>query len=128
MSHLQQEKKMNNKKYQLHQIHLTDEEFDKVNAEGHNSVEKNILKIEMSLSDKVNQISKKAWDKGYYTHVANVTTDDGLEGVYRTSNIGPDKNIERISDMYSASVGDIVIDEKNKMFVIANLGFVEVAQ
>ena len=39
------EKKMTNKKYQLHQIHLTDEEFNKVNAEGHNSVEKNVFKI-----------------------------------------------------------------------------------
>ena len=119
---------MNNKKYQLHQIHLTDEEFDKVNAEGHNSVEKNILKIEMSLSDKVNQISKKAWDKGYYTHVANVSTADGLEGVFRTSNIGPDDNIERISNMYSASVGDIIIDDNNKMFVVATLGFSEIPQ
>lgn len=119
---------MNTKKYQLHQIHLTDEEFNKVNAEGHNSVEKNFLKIEMSFSDKANEISKRAWDKGYYTHVANVITDDGLEGVFRTTNIGPDKNIERLSDMYSGSVGDIVIDENNKMFVIANLGFLEVAQ
>lgn len=119
---------MTNKKYQLHQIHLTDEEFNKVNAEGHNSVEKNVFKIEMSFSDKANEISKQAWDKGYYTHVANVTTDDGLEGVFRTTNIGPDKNIEKLSDMYSGSVGDIVIDENNKMFVVANLGFLEVAQ
>ena len=91
-----------NKKYQLHQIHLTDDEFNKVNAEGHNSVEKHKLHIEMSLSDKINSICKQAWDKGYYTHVANVSTADGLEGVFRTSNIGPDDNIERISNMYSA--------------------------
>jgi|TARA_X000001388_G_scaffold59000_1_gene44413 hypothetical protein len=117
-----------NKKYQLHQIHLTDDEFNKVNAEGHNSVEKHKLHIEMSLSDKINSICKQAWDKGYYTHVANVLTADGLEGVFRTSNIGPDDNIEKISNMYSASVGDIIIDDNNKMFVVATLGFSELPQ
>ena len=119
-----------NKKYQLHQIHLTDDEFNKVNAEGHNSVEKHKLHVQMSIIETTKKIliCKEAWDKGYYTHVANVSTADGLEGVFRTSNIGPDDNIERISNMYSASVGDIIIDDNNKMFVVATLGFSEIPQ
>ena len=45
-----------NKKYQLHQIHLTDDEFNKVNAEGHNSVEKHKLHVEMSIIETTKQI------------------------------------------------------------------------
>ena len=36
-------------KYQLLQIHLTDAEVDKVNAEGHNSVPKQTMKLDMSV-------------------------------------------------------------------------------
>ena len=61
-------------KYELHQIHLTDEEHDKVNAEGHDSVEKHKLHCDMRFSENEESIAKEAWDKGYYTHVSNITT------------------------------------------------------
>ena len=114
-------------KYELHQIHLTDEEHDKVNAEGHNSVEKHKLHLDMNFSDKAEVLAKEAWDKGYYTHVSNITTDKGLEGVFEVGNIGPEENIERLSRMYSTSVGDIVIDSDGKKHVVASFGFKEVA-
>ena len=34
-------------KYKVYQIHLTDAEYDMVNAKGHDSVEKQTLKIDM---------------------------------------------------------------------------------
>jgi hypothetical protein len=114
-------------KYELHQIHLSDEEHDKVNAEGHNSVDKNKLHIDMSFSDNEEVLAKEAWEKGYYTHVSNIETDDGLDGVFEVGNIGPEANIERLARMYSTSVGDIIIDNKGKKFVVASLGFKEVA-
>ena len=36
-------------KYQLHQIHLTEAEYNKVNAEGHNSVPKHLAHIDMQV-------------------------------------------------------------------------------
>ena len=36
-------------KYQLLQIRLTDAEVDKINAEGHNAVDKQKLKLDMKL-------------------------------------------------------------------------------
>ena len=41
--------------------------------------------------------------------------------------MGPEENIERLSRMYSVSVGDIVEDETGKKSVVANFGFAEVA-
>ena len=114
-------------KYELHQIHLTDEEHNKVNAEGHNSVAKHKLHLDMNFSDTEEVLAKEAWDKGYYTHVSNITTDKGLEGVFEVGNIGPEENIERISQMYSTSVGDIVIDSDGKKHFVAGIGFKEVA-
>ena len=114
-------------KYELHQIHLTDEEHNKVNAEGHNSVAKHKLHLDMNFSDTEEVLAKEAWDKGYYTHVSNITTDKGLEGVFEVGNIGPEENIERISQMYSTSVGDIVIDSDGKKHLVAGIGFKEVA-
>ena len=114
-------------KYKLYQIHLTDEEHNKVNAEGHNSVEKHKLHLDMNFSDTAEVLAKEAWDKGYYTHVSNITTDKGLEGVFEVGNIGPEENIERLSQMFSTSVGDIVIDSVGKKHLVASLGFKEVA-
>mgnify|MGYP003320874285 CR=1 FL=1 len=113
-------------KYELHQIHLTDEEHNKVNAEGHNSVAKHKLHLDMNFSDTEEVLAKEAWDKGYYTHVSNITTDKGLEGVFEVGNIGPEENIERLHPMYSTSVGDIVVDPEGNKHVVASFGFKEV--
>ena len=116
-------------KYELHQIHLSDAEIDKVNAEGHYSVDKNKLSIEMTSARKnqIELLAREAWNKGYYTHVSNIETDEGLDGVFQIGNIGSEEHIERLAPMYSTSVGDIIIDNKGKKFVVASLGFKEVA-
>ena len=70
----------------------------------------------------------KAWDKGYYTHVSNITldgnTENNLNKVFEIGNIGPENNIERLSSMHSISVGDIIIQGPVK-WVVADCGFEE---
>jgi len=112
--------------YQVHQIHVTDAEVKKINTEGHNSVEKHKMKLDMSFSEDASAIAKSAFEKGYYTHVSNITTDKGLEGVFEVGNIGPEENIERLQPMYSTSVGDIVVDPEGNKHVVASFGFKEV--
>jgi DNA modification methylase len=113
-------------KYQLYQIHVTDAEIKKINTDGHNSVEKHKMKLDMSFSEDAGTIAKSAFDKGYYTHVSNIETDKGLEGVFEVGNIGPEENIERLHRMYSTSVGDIVVDPAGNKHVVADVGFQEV--
>ena len=113
-------------KYKLFQIHVTEAERNKINAEGHDSVEKHKMKLDMSFSKDEASIAKKAFEKGYYTHVSNITTDKGLEGVFEVGNIGPEENIERLHPMYSTSVGDIVVDPEGNKHVVASFGFKEV--
>ena len=115
-------------KYQLLQIHLTDAEVDKINAEGHNAVDKHKMKLDMSsgMKKKIAPIAKKALELGYYTHVSNIIADD-LNGVFEVGNIGPEENIERFHPMYSVSVADIIVDEDGNKHVVASLGFEEVA-
>ena len=115
-------------KFKVYQIHLTDAEVDLVNAKGHDAVDKQKLKLDMSIGMRNNTapIAKEAWDKGYYTHVSNITTDKGLEGVFEVGNIGPEENIERLAPMYSVSVGDIVEGEDGVKHVVASFGFKKV--
>ena len=116
-------------KFKLFQIHLTDAEVDKINAEGHDSVHKQSLKLDMSLrKNDTGAIAKEAFDLGYYTHVSNISAE-GLEGVFHVGNMGPESQIERFADcnMYSVSVGDIVEDEDGNKSVVAGMGFKEVA-
>ena len=115
-------------KYQLLQIHLTDAEHDKVNAEGHDSVDKHKMKLDMmvGMSKKIAPIAKKALALGYSTHVSKITADD-LNGVFEVGNIGPEENIERFHPMYSVSVADIIVDEAGNKNVVASFGFEEVA-
>ena len=112
--------------YKLYQIHLTDAEVDQVNAEGHNSVPKQKLKLDMSFNDNVAELAKEAMDKGYYTHVSNIEAE-GLEGVFEVGNIGPESSIERLAPMYSVSVADVVEDPQGVRHVVASVGFKQLA-
>ena len=114
-------------KFKLYQIHLTDAEIDLINAEGHDAVHKQSLKLNMSRpgNKDTGSVASDAFNRGYYTHVSNITADD-LNGVFHIGNMGPEENIERLSPMYSCSVGDIIEDEAGNKQVVANFGFAEV--
>ena len=45
-------------KFKLFQIHLTEAEYNKVNAEGHDSVPKQMTKLDMSFSDNTGALAK----------------------------------------------------------------------
>jgi len=57
-----------------------------------------------------------------YEHVANVIADD-LEHVFEVGNIGPEDRLERIRDMHSISVGDIIENAKGDRWVCAKMGW-----
>ena len=113
--------------FKLYQIHLTDAEIDLINEEGHDAVHKQSLKLDMSFSkNDTGTVAADAFNRGYYTHVSNITADN-LEGVFHTGNMGPEENIERLSRMYSVSVGDIVEDVDNGSFhIVAGMGFKDI--
>ena len=50
-------------KYKVYQIHLTDAEYDMVNAKGHDSVEKQTLKLDMGfMKSDTKAIAQEAFD------------------------------------------------------------------
>jgi len=114
--------------FKLFQIHFTDAEYVKINAEGHDSVHKQSMKLDMGLrKNDTGAVAKEAFDLGYYTHVSNIDAYT-LEGVFHVGNMGPETDIERLSRMSSISVGDIIEDENGKQSVVANYGFQEVSK
>lgn len=118
----------NMKTFKLYQIHLNKDEHNKVNAEGHNSVPKHKAHLDMMIGMKkdISGLAKDAWDKGYFTHVSNITAKD-LGDVFHVGNVGPEEQIDRFAPMYSVSVGDIIEDKNGKKSVVASLGFQDVA-
>ena len=117
-----------NKTYKLYQIHINEQEHNKINAEGHDSVPKHKASLDMKIGLKkdISGLAKTAWDKGYFTHVSNITAKN-LEDVFHVGNVGPEEQIDRFAPMYSVSVGDIVEDENGTMSVVASYGFKNVA-
>jgi len=113
-------------KFKLYQIHLTDAEIDLINEKGHDAVHKQSLKLDMNLrKNDTGMIAKDAFNRGYYTHVSNITAET-LEGLFTVGNMGPEESIERLAPMYSCSVGDIVENEAGKRSVVASFGFKEI--
>ena len=112
--------------YKLYQIQLTEAEYNKINAEGHNSVPKHKAKLDMSFTDKVAELASDAFAKGYYTHVSNIEAE-GLEGVFEVGNIGPESSIERLGKMHSVSVADVVETPEGVRHVVASVGFEQLA-
>ena len=130
------EKLMNNREtLKVFQILLTSEEVAKVNAEGHGSVPKHSARTDMHFSDNPQTLAFDAMEKGYYTHVANITTDrdpeliiHALERVFEIGN--NDEELERDNDsfemltrMQSISVGNVIERENGDQYVVAEYGF-----
>jgi hypothetical protein len=116
-----------NMKYKIFQIQLTDAEVAMINANGHDSVPKQKLRLNISMSfgEPIGGLVKEALAAEYYTHVGNITAN--LEDVFNVGNIGPEENIERLDRMSSLSVGDVVEDENGVRHVVASFGFEEIA-
>ena len=118
----------NRETFKVFQILLTSEEVAKVNAEGHGSVPKHSARTDMHFSDNPQTIAFDAMEKGYYTHVANITTDRGLEGVFEVGQnvyeMGRSYGFfEMLERMHSISVGDVIERENGDQYVVAEYGF-----
>ena len=59
-----------------------------------------------------------------YVHVADLAVNS-LDEAFEVGNIGPEDKYTRYKSMHSVSVGDILVDENNKPFVVASFGFDE---
>ena len=115
-------------KFAVYQIQLTAAQRKTVNESGDfDSVPAFAAKTKMSMDfsgNKIGGLASDAFDAGYYTHVANITAED-YNDCFEVGNIGPDDQIERITDrMSSLSVGDVIVAEDGTVAVIAPIGFV----
>lgn len=59
-----------------------------------------------------------------YQEVCEIEAED-LEDVFRIGNIGPDEKIRRFdfAPMHSISVGDVIQNEQNELYVVKGVGF-----
>ena len=68
--------------------------------------------------------AKIALQNSCYTHVANIVADD-INHAFEAGNIGPEDRIERLAQMRSVSVGDILVDDEGAWLVMP-VGYREV--
>lgn len=114
--------------YKVYQIQLTAAEVDYVNANGHDSLHKQKIKVDMDFDFRGNEIAKlarNAFEQGYYNHVANIQAEDFTQ-VFQIGNIGPESHIERLGRMSSVSVGNVVEEADGTRWVCAPIGWKEV--
>ena len=126
------------KTFKIFQINLTKAEKDVINETGdHFAVPKQAARVRLQFgSDNpkaIDDLVNDAFKNGFFEHVGNIRAND-LEGVFETSNVGPEENIERIFDterffqMHSISVGDVILDEDGKFWLTASVGFQEISK
>jgi len=61
--------------------------------------------------------AKIALQNSCYTHVANIVADD-INHAFEVGNIGPEDRIERLAQMRSVSVGDVLVDREGAWLVM----------
>ena len=100
----------------VYQIQLTDAEIAAVN----NGESSDRIK---AYFDRSFESSFKAENFQYYTHVANVDTND-MEEAYKLMNLWEDESkVEKLGPCSSMSVGDILIIECGWIYRCASFGF-----
>jgi hypothetical protein len=118
-------------KFRLFQIAVPDEEFDAVNDLGWSEAMAKFPRVEASQAVRVG--GSKAFVpqyNQYYVNVSDIEATD-LENAFFVHNnpFGDDsleEQITRYAKQYSMSVGDILVDEDGKSFIVDNFGFEEV--
>ena len=125
------------KTFKIFQIHLTEAEVDTINETGdHFAVPKQAARVRLQFGTDnpkaADDLVNDAFMKGFFKYVGNIRAND-LEGVFETSNVGPEENIERFSSwpgrsMTSISVGDVILDEDGKYWLTASVGFQEISK
>ena len=58
----------------------------------------------------------------HYSKVCEIVAED-LDEVFQIGNIGPESKITRLDRMSSISVGDVIEDEENRLYVVRSYGF-----
>jgi len=120
------------KTFKIFQIHLTEAEVDTINETGdHFAVPKQAARVRLQFGTDnpkaADDLVNDAFSNGFFKYVGNIRAND-LEGAFETSNIGPEENIERFSQMHSISVGDVILDEDGKYWLTASVGFQEISK
>ena len=109
-------------KFKIFQIALTDQEILEVNKGGSNR--RNDLRRDM-FGDRVVPNAKLALELGYYDHVMTVDAKN-LEDVYAIGNFVHERDLDKVEvhgTFSSVSVGDVVVDENGRGFVVDIFGF-----
>jgi len=120
------------KTFKIFQIHLTEAEVDTINETGdHFAVPKQAARVRLQFGTDnpkaADDLVNDAFSNGFFKYVGNIRAND-LEGAFETSNVGPEENIERFSQMHSISVGDVILDEDGKFWLTASVGFQEISK
>ncbi len=100
----------------VYQIRLTNEEVDAINRD-------ETFPKAKAFFDRSFDRTFKAENFQYYTHVANVATDD-MEEAFKAMNLWDDSaEVERLGQCSSMSVGDILELEDGSRYRCASWGF-----
>lgn len=96
-------------KYTVHQINLSDDEF--------NAHRETYLNTTFRPSDEAILAARSL-----YAPVAEINTTS-LNQVFNIGNIGPESKIKRLAPMHSVSVGDVIVDAKGHAVYVSTFGF-----
>lgn len=106
----------------IYQIRLTDEQINRANAEGFESVPAVLAKTRMMLGFDNSKFSEDYIQ--YYSPVYEVETDD-LNDAFEATNLWEGYSVRRLARGSSSSVGDIFVKDGD-CFIVDNFGFVAV--
>lgn len=108
----------------IYQIKLTEDQIARVNAEGHDSVTAQSVRLKMMFGFDQSNFSEDYLQ--YYSKSWEINTDD-LDEAFEVSNgMGDPYKGTRIGRASSGSVGDIFVNDEGDCFIVDNFGFVAV--
>ena len=108
--------------YTVHQINLTRDDIDAINAGGE-TPESYYRYVHARLDPTPDRIAA-ALNAGDYAPACRIEAGS-LDGVFEVGNIGPEESIERLDVMHSVSVGDVIEDPDGNRHFVADFGFEE---
>lgn len=118
-------------KFRLFQIAVPDEEFDAVNEMGWSEAMAKFPRVEASQAVRIGGAKAYVSEYSqYYVNVSDIEANDLENAFFVHNNPFGDEALEeqitRYAEQYSMSVGDVLVDEDGKSFIVDGFGFKEI--
>mgnify|MGYP003677919896 CR=1 FL=1 len=105
-------------KFKVYQLDISREVYNTVNRVGHSKAFELFPEWKLRMDLQIGNRNKLTDDEISYFKPVCIIHCKNVNNVFHIGNVGPENQIDRLAQMHSVSVGDVIVDNQNNQAYI----------